>query len=278
VLSSELSFGGQEGYHLYDVNQTLLQRNKIHDNNTAGFSMSFEAGGGKASASTNVTLNANRSYDNSGFGLWSDVYCASFTYSNNDVYGNAPGGILFEISNGAKILGNRLWENGWVVASNTYPNTINGVALYSSSSSNAEIYQNIVAWNAAGIVINSEVARSDGGVIGNDVHDNTVAVSPQPALCSDPVGLAFVQNGDSGQMFLPESGNTGRNDDFWLSVSEPLDSVFFYKIPFTTLAAFAESPGDKGGAYIDKATLQAILTDAGMPTTPIPRATKCSPL
>ncbi|MFI5261354.1 MAG: nitrous oxide reductase family maturation protein NosD, partial [Candidatus Limnocylindrales bacterium] len=102
VTSSVLTGCGKEGYFLNGVTNTVFQGDRISGNNAAGkYNPNWEAGGGKAIASSHLTFKGNQSYDNDGAGFWCDEGCSSVTFSGNRAYRNRGAGIMFEISSGA---------------------------------------------------------------------------------------------------------------------------------------------------------------------------------
>ncbi len=69
-----------------------VQGNRIYHNNTAGFDVDWEAGGLKATQQTDLIVADNVVYDNSGPGLWCDIYCRDATFRDNTVYDNSRRG------------------------------------------------------------------------------------------------------------------------------------------------------------------------------------------
>src|SRR5438132_13920449 len=126
---------------------------------------------------TNPVVDSNASYNNSGPGLWCDINCQNAVFSNNRVHNNTMMGIFFEISVGAKIFGNTVWSNGF-----GYTTWGWGTGIVISSSSNAEVYNNVVAWNADGISVISQ-NRPDApsvGTVNNYVHNHTIVAKDNP--------------------------------------------------------------------------------------------------
>src|SRR5206468_10834128 len=107
----------------------------------------WSIGGLKMSTVQGVTVDANES-DHNGVALWCGQACLDVTFSANRIHDNAVTGILFEISNGGVFKDNVAWNNGWG------PNGwVLGAGILISSSMNTQIYNNTLAWNAAGISI-----------------------------------------------------------------------------------------------------------------------------
>jgi len=117
----------------------------------------------------NFVIDSNEVSYTDGIGLWCDIACANVTISNNRIHHNTYQGINFEISNGAKIHDNALWENGWAKPVYGW-----GAAITISSSGNAEVYHNTVAWNYAGISVIVQNRPDAVKTTNTYVHDNVI--------------------------------------------------------------------------------------------------------
>src|SRR5262249_54473628 len=169
VLRNDISRGGDMGIHGTLVNDSLIQGNRIHDNALDQFSPKWGAGGAKLTEVHGFVFDANEVDHNRAEGLWCDVKCANVTYSANRVHDNQWEGIVFEVSDGASIHDNVVWQNGWSRTDWAW-----GAGILVSSAAHAEIFNNTLAWNYAGISIVSQ-KRPDGILpVGNFVHDNTI--------------------------------------------------------------------------------------------------------
>src|SRR5262249_36604775 len=113
ILRNDMSRGGQLGVGLARAADSLVQGNRIHDNNTDDFAPAWEAGGLKSTRTTRLSIDHNEVYLNRGHGLWCDIDCQTVTFSDNRVHDNDNDGIKYEISRGARIYGNTVWNNGW---------------------------------------------------------------------------------------------------------------------------------------------------------------------
>ena len=264
VLSSELTGCGKEGFFLGSDKGVTLQGDRIHGNNLAGhYDTGWEAGGGKASGSSNVVFKGNYAYGNNGPGLWCDGGCSNVTFSGNRVYGNSRAGIMVEISSGATISGNAVWENGWGFTTWGW-----GAGILVSSSAAVSVSGNTVAWNADGIAV---ISQNRGSAAWNDVHDvsvhdNTIVMAPQPGDGSDVMGLAWLQDW-SGVLFAAGSHNGGSGNDYWWSGAVPRCG-YEWNGCSASLSAFNATPGDEGGVAISSATKVARLSAAGIPAAP----------
>lgn len=177
LLDSDIHHAGQLGVSAYQTTRALVQGNRIHDNNTAGFDPYWEAGGLKISSSADAQIVGNEVYANSGQGLWCDLNCQNVSYAQNRVHDNSHMGIVFEVSRGGRIIGNTLWNNGSAAA----PGWSCDVLV--TGSSDADVADNTVLSaqpDASRILVVSQ-DRPDapnGGLVANvSVHDNAVVTS-----------------------------------------------------------------------------------------------------
>jgi parallel beta-helix repeat protein len=272
VVDSELAYCAQQGYHLASVTDTVVARNRIHHNNpNRAYDPEWEAGGGKAARVLRLTFDSNRVYANRGPGLWCDIDCRDVTFKNNRVYQNESAGIFFEISDGALITGNRVWENGWRKREWGW-----GAGILISSSRNVEITRNIVAWNADGISVISQ-NRSGGygwqpgvstwnSVVNVNVHDNDIILAPQASDTSEKFTLAWLQDWN-GVLFQSSSNNRGSGNRYWHAHPEP-STRFAWAGGRSRLADFNATPGESNGRYLSTTERNNILSAAGIPTAP----------
>lgn len=263
ITGSDIAAGRQEGIILWQVVNATISGNRIHGNNTAGYDPGWEAGGLKAGGARNLLLAGNEVDGNAGPGLWCDGMCVDATITGNRIHANTREGILFEISSGATITGNRVWENGW-----SFPAWGWGGGIVISSSANAEVANNVVAWNADGIVVLSQNRSDAPAVTGNFVHDNTIALAPQTGDGSDKMTLAWLQDW-AGSVYAAGSNNRGAANAYRVSVPEPQWARFSWSGVRNTLADFNATPGGEGGAYLTSSALGQVLSAAGLPAAPL---------
>jgi parallel beta-helix repeat protein len=243
----------------WEVASTVLTGNHIFGNNTAGFDAGWEAGGVKFGKSSGLTFADNEVDHNAGPGFWCDGMCTGISITGNRIHDNANAGVLFEISSGATITGNRVWENGWGFTTWGW-----GAGIVVSSSADAEVADNVVAWNADGIAVISQ-SRSDApAVTGNRVHDNTIALAPQPGDASDKMALAWLQDW-SGSMYASASNNRGVGNDYWVATPEPQWARFSWAGVRNTIAEFNGTLGEEGGIYLTQSSLAQVLSANGVP-------------
>ncbi len=269
LAGNEISSGGQLGVHASGAGGLVVRNNKIHHNNTEGFAYGWEAGGAKTSGVEGLVFDANEVYDNKGKGVWCDVYCQNTVFSNNRISHNGEAGIHYEISSGAKIHGNVIWENGW-----DYQTFGWGGGIVSSSSKNLEIYDNTLAWNADGIAVIS--ADRDGtdydAVTDVAVHNNTVLGAQKPGVWHQ-FALLWGQDFAGGVMFDPLSKNRGYDNRYWFTASEPGEgSRFQWGIkPMGLLALINATPGEERGRYLSNTEKDQVVSAKRLPATPKPR-------
>jgi Right handed beta helix region len=292
LIANDVFRGGQIGV-VSDGHGSVVRGNRIHHNNTKDFNPFWEAGGLKFALSRNALLDGNAVYANDGPGIWCDITCVNAIISNNRVHHNLWSGIFFEISDGADIVGNRVWENGWC-----YSGWGSGAGILIASSRNAKVHHNTVAWNADGITVFSQIRKQidlhDGNpdddppdpshpwnnAIGNHVYDNAIIKTDfDPA---DPnnyhvYALAWLQDWP-GVLFLPASNNRGMRNRYWYPNAEGKTRFAWTTASAeqqSSLAAFNATPGEEQGAYVSLAEKNRILTAAQMPLAPERRVAAC---
>jgi parallel beta-helix repeat protein len=251
VLRNEIAGSGYEGIAGFRNTNTLIQGNMIYNNNLSGFdSVNWAGAGVKLVAFSNLTLDANEVRNNAGPGLWCDIGCQGVVFSNNRVHDNAGAGILFEISAGAKIYNNAIWY-----CSPTAP------AVNISSSANADVYSNVLAWNNLGIAVFSEerANRPNQGTVGITVHNNTILANGQSAL-----SLEWYQRGN-GNLFESGSGNSGSSNTFWFPGDEDGSGRFRWQRYISSLNDFRQTPGGGGSRYVSAQERDQVLSGWGIP-------------
>ncbi len=112
VLNNLIEYNGQEGFSAHG-NGGLYQGNNIAYNNyNLRIDAAWEAGGGKAYDTRNLTFKSNYVHDNGGPGLWADNNNIYTVFVGNTVSNNWGPGIYDEISYGATIVNNTVTDNG----------------------------------------------------------------------------------------------------------------------------------------------------------------------
>jgi hypothetical protein len=252
VLRNTIGGSGYEGLNGYLNTNTLIQANTIYNNNLAHFDINWSGGGVKVAGFTNLTFDRNEVYNNAGPGLWCDIACKNVTYSNNRVHDNAGAQIFFEISTGAKIFGNSVW-NGL----GDWP------GIYVSSSGSAEVFNNTLARLGRGIVVYDQ-NRSDkpsSGTTSDFVHDNKFITSHSQAL-----SLIWTDDG-ANSVTTPAYNNRGSNNSYYYATAEDSHPRFQWggSQQFSMLTSFAATDGGAGSWYMSSTDSTNALASAGIP-------------
>jgi nitrous oxidase accessory protein NosD len=264
VMHNRLSFGGQQGIAAYRVSDTVIQGNTIHDNNTELFQTSWQAGGMKITYSERVTIDANDVHSNRGAGIWIDLGCRDVAITQNRVHHNQATGISYEISYSGNIHRNVIWENGLAVKEGPA-----GAGVYIQASRDTEVHDNIVAWNADGIIVWSENRSDSPGVVNNFVHHNTIfIVAAQPW---DEFGLAWIEYQWSNGMSDPASNNRGADNRYFHFNPAGAPAPFRFVgqwFGVGDLAGFNQTQGESDAFYLTESEKNQILTSVGVPSAP----------
>ncbi|MDQ6672251.1 MAG: right-handed parallel beta-helix repeat-containing protein [Chloroflexota bacterium] len=269
VLNNTVTGSGDQAITGYLDGHTLIRGNTMTQNGLGGWDPNWGAGGLKTASSTNQTVDSNTVYSNGGPGIWCDLGCVGVTYTNNTVHDNVGAGIMFEISNTAKIFGNQLWRNTGFGQ------------IYVSSSANAEVSNNVVAWGygpvagvtAGGVTVSSN-NRSDQsfnqvGTINNNVHDNTMM---GPVTNSGQ--MVWYQDSCSTEswclLYKASSNNRGSNNNFWYPGPEDGSQRFYWNFTsYASLSMFnATVASTPGGMYLTDSQKTQMLASRNMPAAP----------
>jgi parallel beta-helix repeat protein len=112
VLGNLIDHNGQEGFSAHG-NDSLYQDNEIaYNNDNLAVDAGWEAGGGKANSTRNLTFKSNYVHDNGGPGLWADTNNIYTTFDGNRIINNWGPGIYEEASYNATIINNTVIGNG----------------------------------------------------------------------------------------------------------------------------------------------------------------------
>jgi parallel beta-helix repeat protein len=264
LLDSTLERGGQLGIQSGGDGTTNLtiSGNHVLDNNTEGFDPEWEAGGMKIAIAHGLRVTDNDVDGNLGPGIWCDLDCRDADISDNRVTDNDRNGILFETSQGGRIVGNSVAENGWGHSSWGW-----GAGILVSSSSDVTVEDNDLAWNADGIVLVSQDRLDEPG--GDRVHDTTVRSN---AIALDAAGgylLAWLEDWDGG-IYAADAANVGVDNHFWHDRPEPSTCRFEWAGCKSTIAAFAATPGGTDSRYLSQAERDDVLAVDELPTVAKP--------
>jgi nitrous oxidase accessory protein NosD len=264
ILDSEFTGCGQEGYFLNNVTDSLIRGNKIHHNNMQLAFSGSESGGGKTMASARITFDRNEVAYNRGPGIWFDNGVIDVAATNNRVHDNDSEGIFFEISDGARIAGNSVWANGFA-----NPRWAYGAGINVSSSNNAEVDHNTVAWNARGISVISQ-NRGVQPHRGITVYRNTVI-----GQAGDKVAGWYDDHG--GTLYAPKSKNRGWAGRYWIGLPEPTSYRFEWSGSRSSVSAYNATPGEEGAVNLTAAQRDRALRAAGIPTGTMPSVVPSAP-
>jgi nitrous oxidase accessory protein NosD len=263
IEGCDIHHGGQLGVHISgdEVNGrgNIVRDTIIRDNNTAGFDAEWEAGGLKATRQRDLVLTGNTVRDNRGPGLWCDIDCFSIEIVDNLVRDNTHAGIFFEISEGALIAENRVWSNGWAK-----PDWGWGAGILVSSAGGAEVRDNVVAWNAAGIsVVSQDREDAPASITGIRVEDNLIVGENGRIL------LGWMQDWP-GQLFDESAGNIGQGNRYWVPGATQSSARFEWAGDVRGLDGFTATPGEEGAEYLTPEEATEALAAAGAPVPPAP--------
>ncbi|MBT8202251.1 MAG: right-handed parallel beta-helix repeat-containing protein [Acidimicrobiia bacterium] len=194
-----------------------FENNEVYRNNTAGFSSGWEAGGSKFAFTSGLVVRNNHVYENFGPGLWTDIDNIDTLYEGNRVVDNERMGIFHEISYDAVIRNNEVRGNGF-----GFDEWVWGAGIIVSTSSNVEVYDNVVEGNADGIIgvhqDRSDAPASYGPLqlVNLAVHGNVIADNGGWTGIGQDVGSNQVFTDFNNRFF----DNTYRQDGehfFWLN-------------------------------------------------------------
>ncbi|MDQ6672828.1 MAG: right-handed parallel beta-helix repeat-containing protein [Chloroflexota bacterium] len=261
ILRNDIGGSGYLGIGSFNDNGSLIQGNHIWYNNTAGFFLDWSGGGVKLVHSSNAVMDGNDAHDNNGPGLWCDLNCSNITYSTNRVYYNvgrrSPGTgspqVFFEISDGASIRGNVVWGTigGWP-------------GIYVSSSANADVSGNVVAWSDRGIQAYEQNRCCHSAQANVNIHNNWVAMAPTGTLAvmwgddfgGSPITSPSRNNRGSGNIFFYPGGENGQPRFQWGSQM------------FSSLGGFGSTPAGGSSMYVPAWDNTNLLNQYGVPSTP----------
>jgi nitrous oxidase accessory protein NosD len=249
---------------VHGAHRNRITANRIyHNDRVAEPDPNADAGGLKASGQDDLVLDGNIVYDNGEKGLWLDVSCFNASISNNRVHDNDTAGIMDETSTNTKINGNAAWANGFGRYGAVWGW---GAGILISSSKAAEVWDNTLAWNYAGISVISQDRGDSPGVTGTYVHDNVI-VEGRPTEGNDRFALFWAQDW-SGPLYATESKNRGSGNQYFYPAPEDRFWRFVWDGGRSTLSDFNTTPGEQDGTYLTSQQTEKMLTEAGVPIAP----------
>jgi parallel beta-helix repeat protein len=269
LFDSTLRRGGQLGVKGGGpgTRDLTITGNRIEGNNTEGYNDGWEAGGIKLTNAIDTVISDNEVIGNTGPGIWCDIDCSNTNITGNRVSENSRAGIMFEISDGATIADNVVWDNGWGFASWAW-----GAGILISSSKNAVVQDNTLAWNADGITVVSQKRDRPGG---DQVHG--VQVIANTIVAGAPGGflLGWVEDWDGGT-FQSDAGNVGRDNAFWMDPADTSDCQFMWQGCHAQVDSFAATPGGTGSRTLGDPDVGAALGSEGL-ESPVPHVVNDPP-
>ena len=254
---------GNVGIRIESVGSATVRGNDTSGNNTKNLDPGWEAGGMKITGNYggvhNLVIENNRAHNNNGPGIWVDVDGQDIEIRNNRVHDNSRAGIIYELSFRGRIHGNVVYNNG-----DGFDAWGFGAGILIQNSSDVEVFNNIVAWNADGISVISQNRGESrwNNVTGNTVRDNTIIANHDGGW--NTYGLAWLEDWN-GVLDDAGSNNNGHGNRFWFSSPEGPELRFRWcDEGFWTLDDFNASPGGRNSQYLTDAQKDQILASAGM--------------
>lgn len=171
VLDNLIDHNAQEGFAAHG-DGGLYQGNEIAYNNFhLKVDPTWEAGGGKAWQTDNLTFRNNNVHDNGGPGLWADTNNINTTFDGNTVSNNWGPGIYEEISYNPTIINNVVTDNGM-------PSSPGGGQRLGWG------WDAGIQLRGSGALSSSSPALIEHNTVTNNYNGITLLQSPQPNACS----------------------------------------------------------------------------------------------
>jgi parallel beta-helix repeat protein len=226
--------------------------------------------GNNASAFKVTTLRGllieDSEFDSSwGRGIWTDSAMYDVVIRRNRIHHNHWNGIFLESTHGIQVYDNVVWENTRAPEARPWA-WGGGITL--SSSDHADVHDNVVAWNGAGITVVSQSRTDDAPHVEQYVHDNDIILPDRTYY-----GTAWVEDIQSGTttgnykgiLFAAASNNRGSGNRYWVPSGE---GTFAWSTNYSQIAAYNATPAEEAGRYLSLTERNTILSGAGIPTSP----------
>ena len=263
VLGNLIDHNGQEGFSAHGSGG-LYQGNEIAYNNyNLAVDAGWEARGGKAAGTTNLTFKDNYVHDNGGNGLWADTNNIYTTFEDNIVSNNWGAGIYDEISYNATIIGNTVTGNGmpWSPGGGSRQGWAwnAGIQLREtgalSASARLIVSGNTVADNYNGIsLIQSPPSGCPGGGAGQYGPCNVQNVLVENNWITMTQGATGAYQDGAGNGIFTTQNNVFRDNHYCVaSVTHPNDGYTFgwfaWMNNWLSVPASGDPPPEAGGTF-----------------------------
>lgn len=234
IINSYAHHNGQQGFSArgYGV---VVEGSELSHNNTVGYHWDFESGGGKYYRTYDMIFRDNWVHHNYGSGVWFDIANFNALIEDNHVEYNDFDGIFYEVSYGAIIRNNLVVGNGFLDHRGVW---LWGAGIIVASSSDVEIYGNVVTDNWNGITgVEQQRGTWEGlprHVTNLWVHDNLVTMDA--SLITTNTQYNFPANGYTGlgvdygdSSFYESRGNRFESNDYEIPTGANL--FHWYSVP-----------------------------------------------
>jgi Right handed beta helix region len=239
VLDNFVHHNGQLGISGWRTTDALYEGNELALNNIAGFyNADWEAGGGKWTESTNLTVRGNSVYGNKAPGLWFDINDNNVVVEGNRIHDNESDGIRYEISYHAVIRNNQITANGFKDPTQW----VDGAGIMISSASDVEVIGNVVDGNFNGITLRQDNRGS--GSLGAYLVQNTLVQGNQVTMSRGTTGLAATTSDKSA---IAQRSNHFVGNHYVVVGSDPTN--FSWLGSELTWAQWNQSGQDPSGTY-----------------------------
>jgi hypothetical protein len=228
VLRGVYARNGQYGL-IANRGAPVLRDAEVSENNLAGFSISWAAGGGKWSNTSGLRIVGSRFLRNHGHAIWVDIDNYGAVIDSNMVEDNDGRGVFYEISYDAVIRDNSFARNGYRTGA-----LLRGGCIGIVASPNVEVFGNHCDGDRDGIT-GIQDARGSGGRGPHQlrnlvVHDNRIDNIPGHAAgILQTVGDPTYYNGHNnvwrGNQY---SGLVPAKPFFWLNASRSAEEWASY--------------------------------------------------
>jgi hypothetical protein len=144
-----------------------------------------------------------------------------------------------------------------------------------SSSANADVFNNVVAWSAEGISVIWQQRNDYGSLqpVGIHVHDNVIARTiPSSTDYWADLALGWLNDTSSTVLYNPASNNGGSSNLYWYDQPEAGPVRFAWQYAYSALTDFEATGAEKGSRYLSNSELAQALGAKGVPVSPPSKA------